>query len=59
MTEAVLLALQGLARTIEIIGGGALVLGFVLATLRWFANSLRRGCGPPPSPTVSRSDALF
>ena len=50
MPEAVLFALQGLARTVEIIGRGALVLGFVLATLRWFGQLAQEGVRPASEP---------
>ncbi len=43
MSETVLQSLEVVARLLEIVGGGALVLGFVVATGLWFRNSVRQG----------------
>jgi uncharacterized membrane protein len=46
MFEEILQGLGVLARVLEIIGAGALVLGFVIATGRWFLGTLRQGAVP-------------
>jgi uncharacterized membrane protein len=46
MFEAILQGLGVLARALEIIGAGALVLGFVIATGHWFLGTLRQGAVP-------------
>jgi uncharacterized membrane protein len=46
MPDEVLQGLEVLARALEIIGAGALVLGFVIATGHWFLGSLRQGMVP-------------
>ena len=43
MTDDLILSLQVLARLMEIVGAGALVLGFVITTVRWFRDMLRDG----------------
>lgn len=43
MSDAVLQSLELLARAIEIVGAGTLVLGFFLATARWFRQLAREG----------------
>ena len=43
MPDAVVQGLVLLARALEIVGAGALVLGFVIATARCFRQSIRQG----------------
>jgi uncharacterized membrane protein len=46
MPDEVLQGLGVLVRALEIIGAGALVLGFVIATGHWFLGTLRQGAVP-------------
>ncbi len=46
MPDEVLQSLEMLARALEIVGAGALVLGFVIATVQCFLRSLQRGAMP-------------
>ncbi len=43
MSEEVVQGLGVLTRALEIVGAGALVLGFVITTARCFRRSLRKG----------------
>ncbi len=46
MPDEVLQGLGVLVRVLEIVGAGILVLGFVIATGRWFLGTLRQGADP-------------
>ncbi len=46
MFEGVIQSLKVLAQVLEIVGAGALVLGFVIATARCFSQSLQLGAIP-------------
>ncbi len=46
MPDEVLQSLEVLVRALEIVGAGALVLGFVIATAQCFLRSLRQGAIP-------------
>jgi len=46
MSDAVLQGLGVLVKSLEIVGAGAIVLGFVIATARCFRQSLRQGVIP-------------
>jgi len=43
MPDAVVQGLATLTRALEIVGAGALVLGFVITTVRWVRQSLQQG----------------
>ncbi len=46
MPDAVVAALEAIARTLEIVGAGMLVLGFIIGTVRFFYDSLQNGVVP-------------
>lgn len=46
MPDAVVQSLEMVARGLEIVGAGALVLGFLIATGRWFLESVRQEATP-------------
>lgn len=46
MNDLVLQGLEVLARGLETIGAGILVLGFVIATMRWFREAFHDASGP-------------
>jgi uncharacterized membrane protein len=46
MADEVIRALEVLVQALEIVGGGALVLGFVIATGHWFLEARRKGSVP-------------
>ncbi len=46
MSEGVIQSLEVLAQALEIVGAGALVLGFGIATVRCFGQSLQLGAIP-------------
>ena len=43
MNESIVHGLEIVARLLEIVGAGALILGFVIATARWLRDALRDG----------------
>ena len=50
MPDAVVQGLATLTRVLEIAGAGALVLGFVITTVRWVRRSLQQGAAPALAP---------
>jgi uncharacterized membrane protein len=50
MPDAVAQGLAILTRVLEIAGAGALVLGFVITTVRWVRRSLQQGAAPALAP---------
>ena len=50
MPDVVVQGLATLTRVLEIAGAGALVLGFVITTVRWVRRSLQQGVAPALAP---------